>query len=766
MELKTLPCLDSSRTFPVNPFRGELLRSRCALLAVLLLIVAMAWGAPAAQAQAVDFGSVNVCPSGETTPAPCSKTLTLTFNIPAGTTIGSISYLTLGNQNLDFKAKANDTSTTLCSAKTYSSATTCTVDVTFAPVAPGQRKGAVQIVDGSGNILANAYIDGTGVGPAIAFIPTIPITDAMLTALGSGFCCPDGIAVDGVGDVFVADDGRVKEILAVNGSIPANPIINTLTGSLVNGAMAVDGSGNIIFAGGPNNGVAEILAVNGSIPANPTVLNLGSGFDEPQAVAVDGSGNVFVADTLNNAVKEILAVNGSIPTNPTIRTLGSLVNIFGIAVDGSGDVFLASDSYDAVVEFLAVNGSIPANPTINMLGSGFFWPINVAVDGVGDVFATVEDTGVGTVYMVVEILAVNGSIPANPTINILDSGLDDGFDYNDGVAVDASGNIFLAKPRQASVFELPSQPPSLSFPSVAVGATGPLSIQIQSIGNATLSLSKLSVSGNFTLVPGSGTPPDCIAGSSVAPGAQCNLSINFKPEPDGPLTGTLTLSDNALNNNPATQVIQLSGYEDNNPPLAQVSTTSMHFATIPFGSGSETLPLTVTNIGGGALTIAPKINGPSYKIASSSCAGNSCVLQVEFNPVAVGGHGDILTLSTNGSSNPTVGLHGVASGVGTEMETPLEFGTIKAGTTETLLLTINNIGVAGTVTIGTKINSPSYKILTGPRNTCLGGITAGHSCTLPVEFDPVAVGNHDDVLTLTPTGGYWPSTVYLHGIAD
>ena len=77
--------------------------------------------------------------------------------------------------------------------------------------------------------------------------------------------------------------------------------------------------------------------------------------------------------------------------------------------------------------------------------------------------------------------------------------------------------------------------------------------------------------------------------------------------------------------------------------------------------------------------------------------GNSCTLQVEFSPVAVGGHGDILTLSTNGSSNPTVALHGIASGVGTKMETPLEFGTIPFGTTEVLLLTIQNVGVPGTV---------------------------------------------------------------------
>ena len=64
------------------------------------------------------------------------------------------------------------------------------------------------------------------------------------------------------------------------------------------------------------------------------------------------------------------------------------------------------------------------------------------------------------------------------------------------------------------------------------------------------------------------------------------------------------------------------------------------------------------------------------------------------------------------------------------------------------------------------INGPSYKILTTSQNTCLAGINAGQSCILPVEFDPVAVGNHNDHLTLTPSGGAAPSTVYLHGTAD
>src|SRR3954470_5271634 len=60
--------------------------------------------------------------------------------------------------------------------------------------------------------------------------------------------------------------------------------------------VAVDGSGNVFVADYGNNKVVEILAVNGSIPANPTINTLGSGFNQPSGVAVDGSGNVFVAD--------------------------------------------------------------------------------------------------------------------------------------------------------------------------------------------------------------------------------------------------------------------------------------------------------------------------------------------------------------------------------------------------------------------------------------------------------------------------------------
>ncbi len=56
--------------------------------------------------------------------------------------------------------------------------------------------------------------------------------------------------------------------------------------------IALDGDGNLFVADQGNNAVKEVLASGGYT----TVNTLGSGFTGPTAVAVDASGNVFVVD--------------------------------------------------------------------------------------------------------------------------------------------------------------------------------------------------------------------------------------------------------------------------------------------------------------------------------------------------------------------------------------------------------------------------------------------------------------------------------------
>jgi hypothetical protein len=158
-------------------------------------------------------------------------------------------------------------------------------------------------------------------------------------------------------------------------------------------------------------------------------------------------------------------------------------------------------------------------------------------------------------------VAVNGVVSSSSTVNTIGSG----FVRPYGVAVDGSGNVFVADTLNNAVKEIDrSDPPSLSFASTPVGSTSsdsPQSVLFQNSGNEPLTAISpgLTIGANFGQVPGSGTPEDCTASFSLAPGASCNLSIGFTPTASGALSSTASFTDNALNGNPATQSIGLQG---------------------------------------------------------------------------------------------------------------------------------------------------------------------------------------------------------------
>jgi hypothetical protein len=134
------------------------------------------------------------------------------------------------------------------------------------------------------------------------------------------------------------------------------------------------------------------------------------------------------------------------------------------------------------------------------------------------------------------------------------------------------------------------------------------------------------------------------------------------------------------------------------PPMVQLSTNHLDFYTIPTGT-TKTLPLTVTNIGGGTLTIDPTFSGHSYTISENTCGGglktgNSCILRVQFSPTSSGYDDEVLTLQTNVSPNPTVYLGGRAIGLRIS-GAPLEFGTVPYGSTVVLPPTVTNFRCAG-----------------------------------------------------------------------
>jgi len=283
-------------------------------------------------------------------------------------------------------------------------------------------------VDGSGNVYVADYWNHlirkiTSAGVVTTLAGTGSSGSANGTGTAASFNNPQGVSVDGSGNVYVADYGNhlIRKITSAG-------VVTTLAGSGSSGSangtgtaasfdypvgVAVDGSGNVYVADTDNHlirkitsaGVVTTLAGSGSSgSANGT--GTAASFNIPRCVAVDGSGNVYVADYANHLIRKItsagvvttLAGSGSQGSTNGTGTAASFVFPVGVAVDGSGNVYVADTNNHlirkitsaGVVTTLAGSGSQgSANGTGT--AASFSQPCGVAVDGSGNVYVTDRD---------------------------------------------------------------------------------------------------------------------------------------------------------------------------------------------------------------------------------------------------------------------------------------------------------------------------------------------------------------------------------------
>ena len=219
---------------------------------------------------------------------------------------------------------------------------------------------------------------------------------------------PEGLAADGAGNIFIADNGneRVREV-------NTSGIINTVAG---NGSTALTLVGQSLGDGGP--------ATSASFDANPATL---------QGLAIDSAGNLYITDGGNNRIRKVSGgiittyAGGGSGGDGSQANQASLRSPNGIAVDSAGNLYIA-DTLNGRVRKVDTSGTITT-----VAGSGSFassgdgglatsagfagGPLAVAVDSQGNLYIA-ENQGfkVRKVNSAGIISTVAGSARASPAM--------------------------------------------------------------------------------------------------------------------------------------------------------------------------------------------------------------------------------------------------------------------------------------------------------------------------------------------------------------
>ena len=517
-------------------------------------------------------------------------------------------------------------------------------------------------IDGSGNL----YIADTGNNSIRKLAPGGAVTnlagtsgngDADGTGTAARFFVPTGVAVDASGNVFVADE--LNDIIR---EITPGGVVTTIAGSPGDAAaadgtgsaarfyepfgIAVDSSDNLYVSDAGNStirkiapgGVVTTLAGSAGMAGYADGTGSAARFKIPLGVAVDSNGNVYVAEQGNFTIRKITSAGVVTTLAGTAGNVGSAdgtgaaasFNLpAGVAVDSGGNVYVADYANDiirkitpgGVVTTLAGVPSSPGSSDGTGSSASFSVPTGVAVDAAGNVYVTEQK---GDTIRKVTAAGVVTTLAGTPTIygDTNGTGATALFDAPDGIAVDSSGNLYVADTgnnliRKGSLTGAPSIQTQPSSQYAAPGDTVTFSVTASG-GSA------LSYQWNLN-----GTPITGANGTSYA-------VTNAQPANAGTYTVTITDTGGTLTSSGATLTITTAGSGArliNISTRAEVGTGSS--ILIPGfyvgGSGMETLLIradgpALTQFGVTGVLAAPVLtvyNGKNALVASNTGWGTN-----------------------------------------------------------------------------------------------------------------------------------------------
>jgi len=544
-------------------------------------------------------------------------------------------------------------------------------------------------------------------------------------------------------------------------------------------------TGNALQATYAGAGDAFLTKVNTNVLGSSSLLFStylgGSGIDQGNGVAVDASGNAYVAGLTTSRASTLLftAPSGAYQADCHLDSLGVC----------EGDAFVAK---------VALSG-VPAMTYFTYLGGSLADSANgIALDTSGDAYVTGSTVSTnfpiaGTVFQ--PIYGGGNSDAFITEFNTTGSDLvyssylgGSGSDVGNGVAVDnetpagayvagqtCSFDFPLANPLQsgyggncdafvskASFLEgIALNPAGLSFPTVSLGTTSQAETVTLTNGDNVLTITSITITGadpsEFAYTT---TCP--VATSSLAAGAQCTISVTFTPTALGVQRASIEISDNAVTGSP--QYISLVGSTSS----VGITPALVAFGNQQVGVSSAAQPVTITNVGSGAMTItAVTTSGPFTQTNDCTTAPlvptANCTVNVAFAPIAPGPDIGALTITDSAPGSPQIALltgAGVAAPVASLSTTTLTFpSTTVAATSPAQTITVTNTGGAG-LTISNVAATGNF----AQTNNCPTSLVGGTACSISVTFTPTAPGNLYGTVVITDNAANSPQTITLSGI--
>ena len=441
-------------------------------------------------------------------------------------------------------------------------------------------------------------------------------SSSCVAASATRFCNPQGVAVDPTGNLYISDYSysRVLEFSSPFASCGSFPCVYSGSANLAIGQDVLNGK-NFTNEGCNTGGAVSAL----------TMCN-------PHQIAADSVGNLYVADYGNNRVLEyntplsttsvtgskdakadyVWGQNGVVFTtsacNKVSLTAKSLCDPTAVALDSSNNVYISDYENDRVLEFNESTNATtaPTNFTANH------------VFGTGGSFTT------------------QGPCTTGPG-NIC---------YAEGLAVDSSGDLFMADNGFNRVFEY-------FTPFTVTGVSG---------SGDTIADYVFGQGGDLTST-------SCNAGGS-SPDAE-TLCYPYGVATDS--SGDVLIADS--NNNrallfdgpfsPSTNDIRKQAAQSTTTTL-EVSPTELNFEKTRVGRTSAAKTVAVTNNNAFPVALGiPKTPAGDFSVVSGCGqvlpAGVTCDLRVTFNPVAEGHRGSRILIGDPSIGGPySISLNGHA----------------------------------------------------------------------------------------------------------